>query len=87
MLSIGALSALADAGLRVPDDLGLIGLNDMEMAAWANIALTTIHQPFEAIVRASVDLIAGSFDSPGRPPEVRLFPCHVVERRTLRPVA
>lgn len=85
VLSIGALSALADAGLRVPEDIGLIGLNDMEMAAWANIGLTTIHQPFEAIVRASVDLIIGSFDNPARPPKVRLFPCHVVERRTLRP--
>jgi DNA-binding LacI/PurR family transcriptional regulator len=86
VLSIGALSAAADAGLRVPDDLGIIGLNDMEMAAWANIALTTIHQPFERIVRSSIDLIVGSLDDPGRPPEVRLFPCHVVERRTLRPV-
>jgi DNA-binding LacI/PurR family transcriptional regulator len=86
VLSIGALSAMTDAGLRVPDDLGLIGLNDMDMAAWANIGLTTIHQPFEAIVRASVDLIAGSFDDPDRRAEVRLFPCHVVERRTLRPL-
>jgi DNA-binding LacI/PurR family transcriptional regulator len=85
VLSIGALSAFADAGLRVPQDVGVIGLNDMEMAAWAGIALTTIHQPFEAIVRASVDLIADSFDDPDRPVEVRLFPCHVVERGTLRP--
>ncbi len=46
----------------------------MEMAAWANIALTTIHQPFEAIVRASVDLIAGSFDSPGRRPRFACSP-------------
>jgi DNA-binding LacI/PurR family transcriptional regulator len=86
VLSIGALSAAADAGLQVPGDIGIIGLNDMEMAAWANIALTTIHQPFELIVRSSIDLIVGSLDDPGRPPDVRLFPCHVVERRTLRPI-
>ena len=86
VLSIGALSALQDAGLRVPEDIGIIGLNDMEMAGWANIGLTTIHQPFAAIVDASVDLITGSFKDPGRLPEVRLFPCHIVERRTLRPL-
>lgn len=85
VLSIGALSAVQDAGLRVPEDVGIIGLNDMEMAGWANIALTTIHQPFEAIVSASVDLVEASIADPGTPPEVRLFPCHVVERRTLRP--
>ncbi|MGL4238386.1 LacI family DNA-binding transcriptional regulator [Tabrizicola sp.] len=85
VLSIGALSAVEEAGLKVPQDLGIIGLNDMEMAGWASIGLTTIHQPFEAIVRASIDLIAESFDDPGRSPETHLFPCHVVERRTLRP--
>ena len=84
VLSIGALSAAQEIGLQVPRDLGLIGLNDMQMAAWANIALTTIHQPFEAIVRSSIDLIVSSFADPGCPPEVRLFPCHIVERSTLR---
>ncbi len=84
VLSIGALSAAAEAALRVPEDLGIIGLNDMEIAGWSNIGLTTIHQPFEAIVNASIELIASSFDDPGRAPEVRIFPCHIVERRTLR---
>lgn len=87
VLSIGAISAAQEAGLNVPADLGIIGFNDMEMAAWANIALTTIHQPFEAIIRSSIELIMSSFADPGRLPEVRLFPCHVVERGTLRPLA
>lgn len=85
VLSIGALSALSDAGIAVPQQAGVIGLNDMEIAGWANIRLTTIHQPFDAIVQASVDLITERFDTPDRPPQVRLFPCHVVERGTLRP--
>jgi hypothetical protein len=48
VLSIGALSAVQDAGLSVPGDIGLIGLNDMEMAGWENIDLTTIRQPIAA---------------------------------------
>ena len=86
VLSIGALSAVAEAGLAVPGDVGIIGLNDMAMAAWANINLTTIHQPFEAIVRGSVELIRGLFADPDRLPEARLFPCHIIERGTLRPL-
>ncbi len=84
VLSIGALSALADAGLSVPDDVGIIGLNDMEMAGWANIGLTTIHQPLAKIIAASVDLVVALVDAPQTAPAVRLFPCHVVSRRTLR---
>jgi DNA-binding LacI/PurR family transcriptional regulator len=86
VLSIGALSALQDAGIAVPSQIGLIGLNDMEMAGWANIGLTTIHQPFAAIMKAAVDVIVALLDDPGLTPQSRLFPCHVVERATLRPV-
>ena len=84
VLSIGALSALADAGLSSPDDVGIIGFNDMEMAGWANIGLTTIHQPIAKIIAASVDLVVALVDTPQTAPAVRMFPCHVVERKTLR---
>lgn len=86
VLSIGALAAATRAGLRVPQDLGLIGLNDMEMAGWANINLTTIRQPFAEIIAASVDLMMATLAAPDRPPESRLFACEVVERGTLRPL-
>ncbi len=84
VLSIGALSALADAGLGVPGDVGLIGLNDMEMAGWQNIDLTTIRQPIREIIDASVALVVAMLENPDRAPEARLFPCTVVERGTLR---
>lgn len=85
VLSIGALSAIQDADLRVPDDIGLLGLNDMEMAGWENIALTTICQPIKQIIGSSIELIVSMLDEPDRYPEARLFPCTVVERKTLKP--
>lgn len=84
VLSIGALSAMADAGLSVPEDIGVIGLNDMEMAAWENIDLTTIRQPIKEIVSASIEMMNAMLDDPKRYPEARVFPCSVVERGTLR---
>ena len=86
VLSIGALSAVKDAKLNVPDDIGIIGLNDMEMSGWENIRLTTIRQPIEQIITASIELIVAMLDDPERFPEARLFPCHIVERDTLRSV-
>jgi DNA-binding LacI/PurR family transcriptional regulator len=84
VLSIGALSAITDAGLNVPNDIGIIGLNDMEMAGWENINLTTIHQPVPQIIKSSVELIVAMLDDPDRFPEARLFPCTLIERGTLR---
>ena len=86
VLSIGALSAISSAGLSVPDDIGIIGLNDMEMAGWENINLTTIRQPISQIVMSSVELMEALLDDPQRTPEARLYSCTVIERGTLRPL-
>ncbi|WP_435230098.1 LacI family DNA-binding transcriptional regulator [Pseudopelagicola sp. nBUS_20] len=85
ILSIGALSAIRESGLEPAKDVGVIGLNDMEMTRWENINLTTIHQPIKQIITASVDLIEEMLSEPDRYPEARIFPCKVVERGTLRP--
>ena len=73
VLSIGALSAINDANLSVPQDIGIIGLNDMEMAGWANINLTTIRNPVEQIVASSIELMEASLKDDSRYPEARLF--------------
>jgi DNA-binding LacI/PurR family transcriptional regulator len=86
LLAVGALGAIIEAGLSVPDDIGLIGLNDMQMSRWQPIGLTTIRQPVAKIIDAAIDLVVATIADPGRPPETRLFPCSVVERRTLRAV-
>ncbi len=84
VIAIGALSAVRESGRAVPEDIGLMGLNDMEMAGWQNIDLTTIRQPIPEIIGASIDIVIGSIADPDRRPETRLFPCRVIERGTLR---
>ena len=87
VLSIGALSAVRERGLRVPDDIGIIGLNDMEMSRWQNINLTTIRQPVRDIIDSSIELVVAMLETPERQPEARIFACEVVDRGTLRPLA
>lgn len=84
LLAIGALSAIADTGLTVPHHIGLIGLNDMEMSRWQNIGLTTIRQPVAQIIDAAIDLVVATIEQPDLAPEIRLFPCQVIDRKTLR---
>ncbi len=86
VISIGAISALQDAGHRVPQDIGIIGLNDMELAGWSNIGLTTLRQPFADMVEAVLERLVALMADPGLTPEARLLPCTLTERSTLRPV-
>ncbi len=86
VLSIGALSALRDAGLYVPDDVGLIGLNDMEMARWKNIDLTTIRQPISEVVRLSLEILSSILEDGGTKTKAELLPCELIDRGTLKPI-
>ena len=86
ILSIGAISAVQDAGLNVPGDVGIIGLNDMEMAGWHNIRLTTIRQPVQEIVTSSIELLTAIIEDKDRFPEARTFACELIERDTLKPL-
>jgi DNA-binding LacI/PurR family transcriptional regulator len=45
MTAIGIISAAQAAGLRVPDDLSVVGFDDIPAAAWTNPPLTTVRQP------------------------------------------
>ncbi len=63
VLAIGALQALADAGLQVPRDVSVVGFDDLPRAAYVNPPLTTIQQNIreagEGLVRTIVGLIEG----------------------------
>lgn len=84
VIAIGAMDAATALGRRIPADIGFIGLNDMNMAAWDRIALTTIRQPAQQIVATSVDLIRQGIADPTKAPQMVLLPCTLVDRKTLR---
>jgi DNA-binding LacI/PurR family transcriptional regulator len=58
LLAIGALRALAEAGLRVPDDVAVIGVDDIEEGRFTTPSLSTISPDKQAIARSSIDLLA-----------------------------
>jgi DNA-binding LacI/PurR family transcriptional regulator len=86
LICMGAMDAARAAGKAIPEDIGFLGFNDIAMAGWDAYALTTIRQPIRDIIMSSVELVVGMVENPERSPEIRLFPCSVVERGSLRPV-
>ena len=57
LMAFGALDHLRGAGLRVPDDVSIIGFDDVPMAAWASYALTTLRQDPARIAREVVAIL------------------------------
>jgi DNA-binding LacI/PurR family transcriptional regulator len=69
LLAIGALQALATLGRKVPDDVSVIGITDIQLAHQVRPSLTTVAINTEAIAQASIDLLIRlirepSFDTP-----------------------
>ena len=56
-LAIGALRALYEAGLRVPQDISLAGYDGIDMAGYAVPNLTTMRQPVEEMARDTTRLL------------------------------
>lgn len=86
ILAIGALDACAEASLRVPEQIGVLGFNDIAMSAWPAYRLTTIRQPIGDIIGAAVDMISAMVEQgSGSAQPARRFKCVLVDRATLRP--
>jgi len=84
VLAMGAIDACRDANVDVPRDIGVIGFNNMAMAAWPGYNLTTIHQPVADIIVTAVELLLGIVDQSALSTDARLFDCSAVERGTLK---
>ncbi|MFA5884268.1 MAG: LacI family DNA-binding transcriptional regulator, partial [Acidimicrobiia bacterium] len=63
----GVVACLAEKGRRVPDDVSVIGSNDIPIAAMYNPALTTMRTPLEAMGRAAVSLLLDTVDGAAGP--------------------
>ena len=79
--ALGLEDALLDAGLRVPEDVALIGLDDIELAARARVPLTTMRQPVAEIGARALDTILARLRGE-RPPIRQLFPAELIIRES-----
>jgi DNA-binding LacI/PurR family transcriptional regulator len=61
-----------ELGLRVPEDISVIGYDDVPMAAWPAYALTTLRQPVNRMVAATVEAILGLIDGTATPQKTRI---------------
>jgi DNA-binding LacI/PurR family transcriptional regulator len=82
-MAMGALRALAEAGRAVPDDVSIVGFDDIPEASFAQPPLTTIRQDFAALGREAVRLVVGAIADEA-PPTTLVPPRLVVRESTAR---
>jgi len=81
--AIGAIRAIADAGLRCPEDISVIGFDDISSAAYQTPRLTTVRQPLRRMGEAAVQTLLKRIEAPTTPyPEVILFEPELMVRES-----
>ena len=80
LLAIGMLQALTLGGATVPDDIALIGYDDIDFARSATVPLSSVRQPSAEIGRTAVELLLAAADSPDDPPRNVVFRPELVAR-------
>lgn len=84
--AIGAIRALRDHGLRVPDDVSVIGFDDIQGAAYHTPSLTTIRQPLNSMGnRAATLLLQRLRGAKDQPEQVSIVPELIIRESTLPP--
>ncbi|HWU45229.1 MAG TPA: LacI family DNA-binding transcriptional regulator [Humibacter sp.] len=81
-LAIGALGRFEHRGIRVPDDMSVIGCDDIFGASFTNPPLTTVTAGGEQAGRAITDILLGSFTTKDRSHRLDRIPTHLTVRES-----
>ncbi|MDH6223095.1 LacI family DNA-binding transcriptional regulator [Streptomyces sp. MJP52] len=77
-MGVGALRTLRETGRRVPDDVAVVGFDDLAVAQVSDPPLTTVHQPIQALGREMARMLAALVD--GQDPTPLILPTRLVVR-------
>lgn len=84
-MAVGAIRALREADLRTPDDVSVIGFDDIPLASYFDPPLTTFRQPMEESGRQAARLLIETIRNPDCSPKAVLLHAHLVERSSCGP--
>lgn len=85
IMAIGAAKAIFEKGLKIPDDISLMGFDDIDYAAYFNPTLTTVHQPVEEIAMMTADIMISILDEE-KPHRHVVFDTALIERSSCKPL-
>jgi LacI family transcriptional regulator len=85
LMAAGALQALEEAGIRVPDEVSVLGFDDIPLAGLLRPALSTVHQDGEALGRAAGEALLQMVAEPSRGAPTITVPVELVVRGSSGP--
>jgi len=67
LVALGMMSAFHEQGVHIPDDISIVGIDDIQLSSFTFPALTTIRQPYLQIAESAIERVCARMDDPARP--------------------
>jgi DNA-binding LacI/PurR family transcriptional regulator len=87
LIAMGAVDAANELGIKIPDELGIVGFDDIEMAAWPAYSLTTVKQPIGHMVDTTLEVLLNAIESQHTGTVMKWIPTTLVERNSTRAIS
>ena len=84
ILAIGAVKGFYDAGLRVPEDISIIGFDDLEISQYLAPGLTTVRQQISMKGQRAVELLLEHIADPSLSKQEEILPLKLIERGSVK---
>lgn len=81
-VAIGVIRGLTDLGLRVPEDVRVVGFDDIREASYLTPSLSSVSPDHRWMAEKAVDLIAARLEDPTRPPQEHTAPFELMVRES-----
>ena len=85
-IAIGAINAIKEAGLSIPEDISIIGFDDIELAKYITPKLTTIRQKCDEIGKTTVDLLVEQINQKAKLKINKIISVELMERDSCRKI-
>ena len=87
LIAIGLLRALRDLGILVPDEISVVGFDDVQWASIVSPSLTTVRQPYASLADEAFRLLVERIDNPNRKARHLKIGVQLVERESVGPAS
>ena len=84
MMAIGAMKAIQEAGLQIPDDISVVGFDDIELSQYVTPSLTTIRQDSQTIGQQAADMLLKQINNKKKIPLGVMVPVTLIERKSTK---
>jgi LacI family transcriptional regulator len=85
LMAIGAMNALNERGLKVPDDMSVVGFDDIPLDAYIRPALTTVRMPVKEMGKLAVEMLIEQIECKTLTAKKVLFPTELIIRASTKP--